>query len=208
MIVDTWKYLVAQREAYLARAEEFTESQWDTRSLCEGWRVRDVTAHMIVPERFSVLGMIPPMVKAGFSLDRLLFQDAVRRGSVPIPDLLDAYRQGISRRGLPPGRTVEHLTTDLVIHMLDVFHPLGMTHVYPPELLILAATTICGDKGLGGVRRTAGLHLTATDVDWSTGQGHEVTGPAEVLILAAAGRRVALDDLTGPGVEILASRRS
>ena len=48
-------------------------------------------------------------------------------------------------------------------------------------------------------KRLAGLKLTATDVDWSTGDGPEVSGPAMSLILAMVGRAKALDDCTGAG---------
>ena len=30
-----------------------TEAQWDTPSLCEGWRVREVVAHLTMPARYS-----------------------------------------------------------------------------------------------------------------------------------------------------------
>jgi len=46
----------------------------------------------------------------------------------------------------------------------------------------------------------------STDVDWSTGDGPEVAGPAMSLILAMVGRAKALDDCTGDGVELLRSR--
>jgi hypothetical protein len=50
------------------------------------------------------------------------------------------------------------------------------------------------------------LRLVATDIDWSTGNGADVRGPIESLIMAMAGRKVALADLTGDGVDTLASR--
>ena len=58
----------------------------------------------------------------------------------------------------------------------------------------------------GAKRRIAGVTLRATDTDWRHGSGPEVTGPAIALLLAMAGRKTALDDLTGPGVALLRSR--
>lgn len=204
--MDTWEQIVALRESFVNRAESFTEAQWNAPSLCANWRVRDVAAHTIVPERFSLVRGLPQMLRAGFNLNRMLAEDAVRRGSVPIPELLVAYREGISRRSVPPGRTALNLLTDLVIHCQDIFRPLGLVNLYPPDVLLSAADTIHDDRGLGGPARTAGLRLTALDVDWSVGDGPEVTGPAEALILATAGRSVALVDLTGPGLPVLSSR--
>lgn len=49
------------------------------------------------------------------------------------------------------------------------------------------------------------VRLTATDADLSIGDGPEVTGSALSLLLAASRRRVALEDLDGPGVDALRS---
>jgi uncharacterized protein (TIGR03083 family) len=204
--MDAWEQIITLRKSFVNRAEGFTEAQWDTPSLCAKWRVRDVAAHMIIPEKFSLLRGLPHMIKAGFDLNRMLAEVAVRQGSVPIPELLAAYREGIPRRSVPPGRTVLNVLTDLVIHCQDAFRPLGLAHPYPPEVLLSVANTIHEDKGLGGPARTTGLKLTALDIDWSVGEGPEITGPAEALILATAGRPAALTDLAGDGLPVLSSR--
>jgi hypothetical protein len=49
----------------------------------------------------------------------------------------------------------------------------------------------------------AGVRLTAADADVSIGDGPEVSGSTLSLLLAISGRRVALDDLDGPGVAAL-----
>jgi hypothetical protein len=54
----------------------------------------------------------------------------------------------------------------------------------------------------------AGYKLTATDMDWSHGSGPEVIGPAEALVMMMAGRLGALDDLSGEGKAVLATRAS
>jgi hypothetical protein len=50
------------------------------------------------------------------------------------------------------------------------------------------------------------LKLTATDVDWTSGNGAEISGPGESLLMALAGRRHALDELSGPGLRTLTTR--
>ena len=59
---------------------------------------------------------------------------------------------------------------------------------------------------IGSKKRVAGVTLKATDTDFSHGSGPVVEGPALSLLLATTGRKPALDDLTGPGVELLRSR--
>ena len=59
---------------------------------------------------------------------------------------------------------------------------------------------------LGNKKRVAGLKLAATDIDWTFGDGPEVRGTGEALLLAICGRKAALDDLEGEGVATLRSR--
>jgi hypothetical protein len=53
-------------------------------------------------------------------------------------------------------------------------------------------------------RRLRGLRLSAMDVDWSAGEGAEVSGSVQSLLLLLTGRtEAALPQLAGPGVERL-----
>jgi hypothetical protein len=64
-----------------------------------------------------------------------------------------------------------------------------------------ALGTVFGSKA-----RTRGLHLRATDLDWSWGEGPEVSGPGEALLMAMLGRPDALRDLSGPGLPTFSAR--
>ena len=66
--------------------------------------------------------------------------------------------------------------------------------------------TKTGSAGVGSVKRAHGLRLRATDVDWGHGEGPEVAGPGEAILMSLAGRAVALDDLCGAGLDELATR--
>jgi hypothetical protein len=84
---------------------------------------------------------------------------------------------------------------------------LGLTRSYPQEAVVrsvrLQART---PAAFGGAKElVARVRLTATDADLSIGDGPEVTGTALSLLLALSRRRVALDDLDGPGVDALTS---
>lgn len=178
--MDTWDRVVALRTGFVAQAKELTPAEWDAPTLCEGWRVRDVVAHLILPDRFSLLGELGGLVgliRAGFRLDRVICQDAIMRGSVPVPELLASYQSGIHRRSVPPGRQPANVLADLVIHLQDIRRPLGLPWSYDMELLETVTSTIFPDKGLGVPERVAGLSLRATDTGWAAGDGAEVSGP-------------------------------
>jgi uncharacterized protein (TIGR03083 family) len=204
--MDTWDQIAALRTEFMTQADALTPAQWDAPSLCEGWRVRDVVAHLILPERFEMAGGLGDLLRAGFSLGTMIHRDAVRRGSVPVPDLLVSYQAGIARRTLPPGRQPANVLVDLVVHLQDIRRPLGLPWSYDLGLLTAVAGTIHPDKGLGVPKRVAGLSLRATDTAWEAGEGAEVTGPLEALILAMAARPVVLPELSGAGVPVLAGR--
>jgi hypothetical protein len=55
-------------------------------------------------------------------------------------------------------------------------------------------------------KRIAGLRISATDSEWSTGDGPSVEGPLASLILVMAGRKAPLEDLSGEGAQILHAR--
>jgi hypothetical protein len=101
-----------------------------------------------------------------------------------------------------PGRL-----TDLQVHGQDMRRPLGLPHGLDPDRLLISLDFLTGRRaGFSSRRRLAGLRLEATDLAWSWGAGAVLAGPAEALMMAAAGRPAALRDLDGPGVRVLASR--
>ena len=93
------------------------------------------------------------------------------------------------------------------MHSEDIRRPLGITRAYPTDALTTLIGFYAGSNALiGGKKRVAGLTLQATDTDFSHGSGPVVEGPALSLLLATTGRKAALDDLSGPGVELLRGR--
>jgi hypothetical protein len=96
---------------------------------------------------------------------------------------------------------------DSFVHQQDIRRPLDLSRSIPPARLVRLAEIMVHDRvGAGGAKRARGLRLRATDVDWASGTGPEVRGPAEALIMTLAGRSAALQDLDGEGVAVMASR--
>jgi hypothetical protein len=99
---------------------------------------------------------------------------------------------------------------ELMVHQQDVRRALGISRVISHERVqgVLAfGLQPIGSLGLAfGRERAKGLRLVSTDSDWTWGAGKEVRGSLEALLMATAGRGVALDDVDGPGVTVLAER--
>jgi hypothetical protein len=97
---------------------------------------------------------------------------------------------------------------DGMIHQQDIRRPLGIQRAIPPPRLQTVLNYALTAPAVRGARRTRGVRLVATDVDWGHGSGPDVHGPGEALLIAMAARPSALDDLAGPGKATLAQRIS
>lgn len=202
---DTWVDITALRTELVDLLAGLPDQAWDTQSLCPGWLVRDVAAHVLLPPRLTLFAL-PGLARTRFDVARYVHDDAVRRAAAPVPELITAFRHAVDRTWLPPTRRPEHLLADLFIHTQDIRWPLGLRTPSPPDLLRSVLRTVAADTVIGDPARVAGVSLIATDVDWFEGAGPEVAGPAEALILVMSGRRAALDELHGAGVAVLEPR--
>ena len=93
-----------------------------------------------------------------------------------------------------------------MIHHQDIRRTLGLPRVVPSDRLLVALPYSLRAPVLPSKRNAAGLRAVASDHDWQHGDGPEIHGPAEALLMALAGRTDALDDLEGPGLETLTKR--
>ncbi|HEX2170840.1 MAG TPA: maleylpyruvate isomerase family mycothiol-dependent enzyme [Dehalococcoidia bacterium] len=208
--MDEW---ASVREARVRLADllaTLTPDQWERPSLCGGWKVRDVVAHLIHGAELKMSpGMIVDLAKNGFNFDKMNAGAARRRGAGRTPEqLLAEFRAGIPSRASVPGLGPSGYLTDIVAHSYDIGRPLGLPPVATPEADLRIVADRAKNLGfpVGAKKRIAGLRLRASDVDWATGEGPEVSGPLEALIMALLGRKVALEDLTGEGKATLAHR--
>jgi uncharacterized protein (TIGR03083 family) len=203
---ELWKLIHEHRHKVGAFLESLTEEEWNAPSLDEGWRVRDVAAHLIQTHLITQANLVSDWVRSGFSLKARNDRNVTRRKSMSTANLLREYVGTSNRTTYLPGQ-LSYSLLEVVIHGEDMARALHRRiDVNEAALTKVADLARITDPILGGKRRSAGLRLVATDVEWSAGDGLEVTGPLMAIILAVTGRKAGLDDLTGPGVETLRSR--
>ena len=204
--VNVWPVVHAERAALVRDLESLTEDQWDVPSLCAGWTVHDVVAHLINTARTTRTSFVLGLARARFDFDR---QNAVgvarHRGSSPA-ETLEALRAVATRTSTPPAPLATRIVEE-VVHGEDVRRPLGLHRDYPADAVAEALRLqVRTAASFGGARElVAPIRLRATDVDVTIGDGPEVTGPVVSLLLAVSGRSVALEELSGAGVPTLAS---
>ena len=71
---------------------------------------------------------------------------------------------------------------------------------------MLVASDLLSSRFFVGHKLFAGLRVTATDADWSSGEGKEVNGSIEGFVLAMSGRVAGLDELQGDGMASVRQR--
>lgn len=181
-----------------------TPQQWGAPSLCAGWTVKDVVAHVISYEELGVAGLVARFARGAI----------VRANQVGVDDfaslspeqLLEFLNRHLEPSGLTAGFGGMIALVDGTIHHQDIRRALNRPRVVPADRLVRVLQLVPGNPRLGAGRRIRKLRLRATDVDWTHGRGAEVTGPGEALLMAMMGRRAALADLDGPGKATLAQR--
>ncbi|GGW03375.1 hypothetical protein GCM10010230_38410 [Streptomyces narbonensis] len=203
---EVWAMVHAERAALVEDLSRLDGPQWEQPSLCAGWTVHDVAAHLVDTYRTTRLGFVVGLARARFDFDRQNSVGVAReRGATP-QETLERLRRAASRTSTPPAPLDSRLVEE-VVHGEDIRRPLGLTRAYPAEAVVrslrLQART---PASFGGAKELlARVRLTATDTGLTLGTGPEATGPALSLLLAVSGRRPALDDLSGPGVTALAA---
>ncbi|MGQ0833285.1 MAG: maleylpyruvate isomerase family mycothiol-dependent enzyme [Microthrixaceae bacterium] len=210
-MTDLFDLIAAERRAAADLLADLTEEQATVPSLCEGWQVRHVAAHLTMPLRVGLPTMMLGMLRNLGNFDR--YADHYAKASVEresVRDLAEVVRANADSHFTPPGLGAHAPLTDIVVHTLDMRVPLGIPGPGPaPE----AANEVLGflmtpkaTKGFLPKDRVPGLSFESTDTGWSGSEGPVVRGPAASLALAITGRAAALDSLEGEGVAELRRR--
>jgi uncharacterized protein (TIGR03083 family) len=201
---------VAVAEEYGALADLLEASDlavWDAPSLCEGWRTREVVAHMTMPARYAGPAFMAELEAAGGDFTRLSNTVAARDGALPVPALVADLRSEVLHAWQPPGGGLEGALTHCVIHGLDIIEAVPLARRLPDEHVARVLGIVAGPDApnLFGVD-LSGVALRADDLDWSCGSGAAVTGSAQALALVACGRLLPPGRLDGEAAGRFTSR--
>ena len=188
----------AEREDLLELLEGLSPDEWRAASLCEGWSVRDVVAHLLSYDGLGPRQLVTRLARGRFLLDRVNAVGLQENTRTPA-ELLELLRAHLIPSGLTAGLGGAIGLTDGLIHQQDIRRPLARPRAVPAERLLPALRTALFAPVLRGILRVRDVRLVATDLDWTFGRGPEVRGTGEVLLMAVAGRRAVADELTGPG---------
>ncbi|GAB2868920.1 maleylpyruvate isomerase family mycothiol-dependent enzyme [Nocardioides pacificus] len=186
-----WEVVHDERRQLADDLDELGPEQWRTPSLCPGWDVHDVVAHLVDTARTGRLAFVRSMVAARMDFDRANEAGVCRERRADPSDTLDALRNVAGLTRTPPARLATRLV-EAVVHGEDIRRPLGIARSHPPSAITRAlAHQLRTPVSFGGGReRAAGLRLVdgATGTSW--GEGDEVVADAIDLLLMVSGRDV------------------
>lgn len=175
-----------------------TEAQWDTPSLCAGWRVREVVAHMTMAARYAEDQFMAELQRCDFDFGRLSNEIAGRDAALPSSELVANLRSDVMAQWTPPGGGYHGALNHVVIHGLDITVPLGVPRRSPDDTIrIILDDLTRGDVHERFGTSIEGRSLQATDIDWSYGSGPALRGKAEDLAVVLCGRALPAGRLDG-----------
>ena len=209
---ERWAAIDAQRARTVKLLEDLTPAEWDEASLCDGWRVRDVAAHLTM-QQMTLGDALKGLLRHPGSLNQVIqataVGDAKRR---PPEELIGDIKAMIGSHRANIGVTPQETMIDIIVHGQDIAIPLRRPLEVPPQVAAVAATRVWSYQSSKNGRRTARVfrslpyqsyRLIASDTDWSVGNGPEIRGPILAILLLLCGRTARHADLAGPGASAL-----
>ncbi len=201
-----WAFAHVERAALADDLARLTEAQWAVPSLCDGWSVEDVVAHLTAAASLGPLRWLASVAGARFDFDLHNQRRMVdHRGSTPAESLAK-FRSIVTSTTSAPGPAAAWLG-EVVVHCEDIRRPLGVVRAVPIETVTLVADFYARrNLAVPSRTRATGLRLEATDGPFTAGAGPVAQGRTLALVMAMAGRSSFCDELTGPGADDLRRR--
>ena len=181
---------IAERERLADLLGQLSPDQWGSPSLCFGWQIREVVAHITMPYRHSgakvIVGIIRARGKFDVFADRRAREDTATTSDA---ELLASLRANVRHPWRPPAGGQAGALSHDVIHGLDITEPLGLPPAPPERIaLVLNNSTPRAMEYFG--TKLDGRRFEATDTDVTLGDGPSVTElTAREILLTITGRR-------------------
>jgi uncharacterized protein (TIGR03083 family) len=201
----TWDLIHRERAAVADQLAGLSPSDWSKPSMCGAWTVQQTAGHILAGAERTPAGFVGALASHGFRFNTMMDREA-RAETMSPTEIIERLRATTTTTNRPPA-TVMTMLGEVVVHGDDIRRPLGLAGDTPPESIAACLEMYSrANFPVGTKKRIAGLHLVASDLDWSRGSGPEVRGPGMPLLMAITGRAPAVTDLAGDGVSTLSDR--
>ncbi len=133
-----------QRLALVDALETLAPEEWAWPSLCAGWTVQDMAAHLAWTPPMRPQELAAGVLRSGLQLHRLN-DDNARRWSARGWDAVLRQLRTNAEQGLrPPGTPARAALTDAVVHAVDILRPLGRSVPLDPTAFRVVADFSAG----------------------------------------------------------------
>jgi len=202
---DTWAMIHAERSRVADMLAGLSSEQWTMDTLCKGWNVQMVAAHMMNAGEQSTSKFFRGLLASGLRFNVMMDDQAHASAKLAPKEIIERIRASTTTTNKPPAATMAMLG-EVVVHGNDIRQPLGIDDDSSTEAKLACLEMFKGSNfPVRAKKAITGLTLKATDVDWTFGSGPEVRGPLVALLMAMATRPLATT-LTGDGVTTLRGR--
>lgn len=185
---EIWAAVDVERADLADIIDSLTDEQWMAPSLCEGWRVREVAAHL-THSHMSPPRMILEALRSGFRFDPMIRRMACedRRSQA---EIIAALRGMVGSRKKVPGTKDQDPLMDVLVHGQDIAAPLGIDRPMPTGAAVEVAHHLWRMTfPMKPAQRLEGFRLVADDADFAVGEGTEVRAPIGDIVMILAGRQ-------------------
>lgn len=160
-----------------------TPQQLATPSLCAGWDVKTVAAHLVSDFTDGFWGFLVGGVRHG-NIDKGIDALARRRAQASGAEIADTLRRGADFRLSPPITGPVSGLTDVLVHGADIRIPLGLPHRPDSHHVarVLDFLTSRTQFGFFPQRRLRGVALHDEDTGRTWGKGTEIRGPGVAVL--------------------------
>jgi uncharacterized protein (TIGR03083 family) len=190
-----------ERRRIACLLESLSAAQLTVPSLCAGWDVKTVAAHVVSTATDGTPAFLRLALRRG-GMARAIDELARRRAQLPAAEIVAGLRQCADRRIDPPLFGPLDPLADVLVHSGDIRIPLRLPFQPDPQRAALAMDFLTGWWPFGFVPlgRLRGISLRASDISRVWGSGAEIRGPVAALMMTVAGRTALVHMLDGPGL--------
>lgn len=183
-----WQHIDSERSWLADLLESLPQTAWEQPSLCQGWSVRDVAAHLTFAHA-RLRDVLWPAVRAGFRYNAMISYTAVH-SPLTHEEIVATVRGFVGSRRRALLVTELEPLLDVLVHSQDICLPLGIEHPTSVDASVAAANRVLSLRGPMRLwEPPRWVRLVATDADWTYGDGDVVEAPIQSHLLTLTGRQ-------------------
>jgi uncharacterized protein (TIGR03083 family) len=183
-----WPHIDRERSWLADLLESLPRADWEQPSLCQGWSVRDVGAHLTFSHA-RLRDVAWPAVRTGLRYSAMI-KYAALRSPLTHEEIVATLRGFVGSRRRAPFVTELEPLLDILVHAQDICLPLSIDHPMPVDAAVAAADRVLSLRGPMRLwKPPRDVRLVATDADWAYGDGPVVQAPMRSHLLTLTGRQ-------------------